>query len=555
MAIEYFKPLRPGPNGLLAPSGKNPLSILIAEGFSSPLLLNCMLSTAARHRVIIINTEAYTDVRREYDAGRVFTSALTYHSRAVRLLRDRVSQQNYFDNPAAGRIFEDSDMATAGIGMGKVTFPLTKQLWEDDSVTMVIMLLIYYDAIDGGQGDGSWRNHLEIGKWVIEQREARGLGMGVPGSNWGFVREHLETFEAIGSSFTPAWRLPSQQLWLRPRPGEECVFDGCPPSPITPSGAPSWQPNTYAQVNPLRPINDIVNAPDYVPDYPLLLIPRGLWRCMHQVATLRREYAFLQIGNGNASMSMREICNAHEYILACISTFNPSTWPTPPLPRTASPTEYLALGVLYQLSLHVYLYMSVTIPLSKSPLAASYGITVQPPTPLVSQTTPPPDPFGPEYSGSPPPLDLPTVDRNSTVELLSTLSWNLIINLRMISPTSPAFRSAVWPCMCAGITAQTVQQVAFVRRYMRVLAMALPCLGVTRGYEALERLWAKRVKEGRARRAKLGLNEWSKLAGKGTSGPEGLGEEEWDETLEGYEGGIEDWDACVETFEGDWLVI
>lgn len=90
---------------------------------------------------------------------------------------------------------------------------------------------------------------------------------------------------------------------------------------------------------------------------------------------------------------------------------------------------------------------------------------------------------------------------------------------------------------------------------MRVLASAMPCLGVTRGYEALERLWAKRAKEGRARRAKLGLNGWSKFAGVGTPEPEGLAEEEWDETLEGYEGGIEDWETAVDSFEGDWLVI
>jgi len=551
MAIEYFKPLRPGPNGLLAPSGTNPLGTLIAEALSSPLLLNCMLSIAARHRVIIINTEAYTDVRREYDAGRVFTSALTYHGRAVRLLRERVSKHNYFDNPTAGGIYESSDMATVGVGMGKVSLPLTQQLWEDDSMMMVIMLLIYYDMIDGGQGDGNWRNHLEIGKWVIEQREARGLGMGTPGSEWGFVRDHLETFEAIGSSFTPCWKVPSHQVWLRPRPGELPVYDACPPSPITPSGTPSWQPNTYAQTNPPRSIDDIVNAPEYVTDYPLLLIPRGLWRCMHQVATLRREYALLQIGNGNASMSMEEICNAHEYILACISAFKPSTWPTPPLPETASRTEFLAVGALYQLSLHVYLHMSVTMPLSLSPLAASYGITAQPPAPLTPRTSPSPDPFGSECSGSPP-LDM---HKNSTMELLSTLSSNLATHLDMIPRTRPAFRSTVWPCMCAGIAAQTIQQVVFVRRYMGSLVRAMPCLGVLRGYEALKRLWAERAMRGRVRRAGLGLNGWSKLEGVGTSRPEGLAEEEWDETLEGYEGGTGDWEEAVRSFEGDWLVI
>lgn len=548
IAIEYFKPLRPGPNGLLAPSGKNPLGTLIAEGLSSPLLLNCMLSIAARHRVIIINTEAYTDVRREYDAGRVFTSALTYHGNAVRLLRERVSQHNYFDNPTAGRISEVSDMATVGVGMGKVSFPLTKQLWEDDSMMMVIMLLIYYDMIDGGQGDGNWRNHLEIGKWIIEQREARGLGMGMRGSDWGFIRDHMETFEAIGSSFTPSWRIPSQQVWLRPRPGEQPVYDACPPSPITPSGTPNWQPNTYAQMNPPRSIDDVVNAPEYLTDYPILLIPRGLWRCMHQIATLRREYAFLLNSNSNASMSMEEICNAHEYILACISAFKPSTWPTPPLPETACPIEFLALGALYQLSLHVYLHMSVTMPLSKSPLAVSYGITGQPQAPLTPRTSPSPDPLASDCSGSPPP-------DSSTVGLLSTLSSNLATHLRMISHGSPAFRSAIWPCMCAGIAAQTVPQVIFVRRYMGLLVRAMPCLGVLRGYEALERLWTKRAKKGRARRAGLGLNRWSKLAGMGTSRPEGLAEEEWDETLEGYEGGMEDWEEAVESFEGDWLVI
>ncbi|KAF8416842.1 fungal-specific transcription factor domain-containing protein [Tirmania nivea] len=543
IAIEYFKPLRPGPNGLLAPSSKNPLGALIAEGLSSPLLLNCMLSIAARHRVIIINTEAYTDVRREYDAGRVFTCALTYHGCAVRLLRERVSQHNYFDNPTAGRICEDSEMATAGIGMGKVSFPLTKQLWEDDSMMMVIILLIYYDIIDGGQGDGNWRNHLEIGKWVIEQREARGLGMGVRGSDWGFIREHMETLEAIGSSFTPSWRIPSQQIWLRPRPGEQPVYDACPPSPITPSGTHNWQKTTYAQSNPPRSIDDIINAPEYVTDYPLLLIPRGLWRCMHQIATLRREYAFLKSGNGNASMSIQEICNAHEYVLACISAFNPSKWPTPPLPETVSQIEFLAVGALYQLSLHVYLHMSVTMPLSKSPLAASYNITSQPPAPLTPRTSPTPDPSGSEHSGSPPP-NMSTTHKNSTAELLSTLCSSLAIHLQMISCTSPAFRSAVWPCMCAGIAAQTVQQIVFVRRYMGFLVRAMPCIGVLRGYEALERLWTKRAKEGRARRA-----------GMGTSRPEGLAEEEWDEILEGYEGSIEDWEAAVDSFEGDWLVI
>lgn len=513
----------------------------MAEGFSSPLLLNCMLSIAARHRVIIINTEAYTGMQREYDAGKFFTSALTYHGRAVQLLRERVTEQNYYENPTAGRICEDTTM---GGTEGKVSIP-ARQLWEDDSIMMVIMLLIYYDMIDGG-GDGDWRKHLEIGKWVIEQREARGLGMGMPGADWGFIREHLETFEAIGSSFTPAWRMPSQEVWLRPRPGEPPLYDSRASSPTTPPSTPD-QLSSYPPMHPPRSIDDIMNAPDYVPDYPMLLIPRGLWRCMHQIASLRREYAFLQNPNKDASMTIQEICNAHEHILACISAFNPSSWPSPPVPQTASPTEFLALGALYQLSLHVYLHLSVTLPLSKSLAAASYGITVTAP-PLTPRTSPSPEPSGSEYGSPPPPNRYPAFS-NPTAELLGTLSSNIATHLRLIPGMSPAFRSTVWPCMCAGIAAQTIQQVMFIRRYMRILAGAMPCQGVTRGYESLERLWAKRAKAGREKRARRGLSALR------MGPPEGLMEGEWDENLEGYEGVVEEWELVVGGFEGDWLVI
>ena len=312
MCLEYFKPIRPGPTGLLAPSSTNPLIILMAEGVSSPLLLNCMLSVAARHRVIIINTEQYNASQREQDARAMYTSSLTYRGRAVRLLMERLD-----NTPTGRRGTNNISMGVTGLQADKVRPPETKELWEDNSVLMVILLLLYFEAVDGGQGEGTWRTHLEVGKWVIEQREARGLGMGTPGGDWGFIKDHLEVFDAIGSSFTVAWRIPPQDLWLRRWPGEQPIYDALL-YPLTPTGAPDDR-----TVHPQRLVHDIVHTPDRVPDYPLLLIPRALWWCMHQIATLRREYALLKTGSGNR-LSLPQICNAHEHILACVSAFDPS---------------------------------------------------------------------------------------------------------------------------------------------------------------------------------------------------------------------------------------
>lgn len=153
--------------------------MLIAQAIEHPLLLNCILATAARHRVIIINTEQYPGAAREYDARSMFTRAISYQTCAVRLLRGRVAERNSLDRSTAGRIDEN-----IVAGNGRATFTKPQELWQDDSMVLVLMFLIYYDAIDGGIGDGNWRNHLEIAKWVIEKREDRGLEMGARGGNW-----------------------------------------------------------------------------------------------------------------------------------------------------------------------------------------------------------------------------------------------------------------------------------------------------------------------------------------------------------------------------------
>lgn len=536
LSIEYFKPLRPGPSGLLAPSGTNPLSALIAEGVtsSSPLLLKCMLAVAARHRVIIIKTEHYDALQRDQAARTMYTQSLTYRGEAVRLLMERLD-----NTPTVRRGTNNVSMGVNGLQVDKVRPTVTKELWEDNSVLMVILLLIYFDMVDGGQGEGGWRTHLEIGKWVVEQREARGLGMGTPGADWDFIRAHLEVSDAIGSSFTLAWRILPQDLWLYPRPGKQPVYDALLYL-LIPTGAPD-----DCTTHPRRLIRDIVNTPDRVPDYPLLLIPRTLWWCMHQIAALRREYALLKIGSGNR-LSLPQIHSAYEHVLTCVSAFDPSLWPAPPVPEMASPTELVGIALLYQLSLRVYLHLSLTIPLSEPMVvSAPLHINANSQTPFTSGMGTSPTHSSSQAST---PLSTEFPSEISTFEYMSTLSSSLVVQLGHIPRNSPSLRSTIWPCMCAGIAAQTVEQVVLVKRSMQLVCEEMPCLGVTRGFEALQRLWAKRARAARARRARSGLSYvWVK--------PEGLAERDWDEAWNGYEGGSEDWEVVVESFEGEWLVI
>ncbi|KAF8469483.1 fungal-specific transcription factor domain-containing protein [Kalaharituber pfeilii] len=576
MCIEYFKPLRPTKTGLLAPSHDNPLVVVIAQAVESPLLLNCLLCVAARHRAITINTEHYVGVAREYDSLEVFMAALKYHSSALRLLQKWVSEQMELQNPTAGRIDEETETMVAGIGENKISLPKSKQMWEEDSMMMVMLLLVYYDAVDGGIGDGNWRNHLEVAKWVIEQREGHGLEMGAKGTNWGFVRDHIEIFDAFGATFTFAHRLASVHLWLQPRKGDHTVHDAAPLSPITPTG---YSPNgtmkecTNAIDYAPRSLEDIVNAPEYIDTYPVLLLPRALLRIMHQIAALRREKAQLDQLHIKTSydyfhvqgiaMSVGEIRSHHDYIYSCIRAFNPMIWPAPPYPGVITGEELHTISELHKLALHVYLHLSLTVPLSRIPIVP--GVTQHPTTPLSPGESPlpplyptPPNqkiPLHPPSLRPSPPSSLPDT---TSARILLTLSDQLIECLRRISPMSPAFRSAVWPCIVAGIAAQRIDQVVYLGYYMGNLIRGMPCMSVQRGGEALERLWRKRAKVARQMRRARGRQEFVYVTGVSPSGSviDASGHEpQWDPLLEGYEGGVEDWEAVIEALEGEWLVI
>ena len=67
------------------------------------------------------------------------------------------------------------------------------ELWRRDDSLMLMLLMLYYEMIDGGTGNGSWKWHLQFAKWIIEMREANGLGMGAKnGPDVSFLRVHFE---------------------------------------------------------------------------------------------------------------------------------------------------------------------------------------------------------------------------------------------------------------------------------------------------------------------------------------------------------------------------
>ena len=158
----------------------NPMKDLISIASQSPLLLNSMLSVAARHRYETFNTEIVPMGKSTFDSKKIFISALQYRSRAIRLMR------NHFLETSSANIVDVVDETSAPLEQVR-----KRELWESPQLLVALLLFMYFEIIDGGQGDGSWRKHLEVAKWGVYHRENRGLQLGM-GHYWDFMREHFE---------------------------------------------------------------------------------------------------------------------------------------------------------------------------------------------------------------------------------------------------------------------------------------------------------------------------------------------------------------------------
>lgn len=144
------------------------MKYLISRAPQSELLMSTLLCVSARQRCL------HTDSETQKNA--MFIRALRYREKTIRLLRDQLA-------PAITAPVTDVEENLAVNQTPKV-----KDLTEEE-LLMVMVLLLFYELMDGGQGEGFWRAHLELAKWLLEKWEISGMTLN---KNMTFIRSIME---------------------------------------------------------------------------------------------------------------------------------------------------------------------------------------------------------------------------------------------------------------------------------------------------------------------------------------------------------------------------